>query len=70
MNTKITIIQITKKLFDILNSLNLTDQEKLITIYISDGVPLVRIAEFLNVFVKTIQRRKSQSKQKYMQIYG
>ena len=59
-----------KKLFDILNSLDLTDQEKLIAIYISDGVPLVRIAEFLNVCVKTIQRRKTQIKQKYMQIYG
>lgn len=59
-----------KKLFNILNSLNLTDQEKLIAIYISDGIPLVRIAEFLNVCVKTIQRRKSQIKQKYMQIYG
>ena len=54
----------------IINNLNLTEQERMIAFYISSGVPLVKIAEFINLSLRTIRRRKVQIIQKYMQIYG
>ena len=58
------------KVDEILNNINLTEQERIIAFYISSGVPLVKIAEFINLSLRTIRRRKVQIIQKYMQIYA